>query len=194
MFRFLFNDEQFLIPYIKCNGVFVDVGANFGSWTKFMLNKKYEVHAFDPSPKAIKILNCLRKQHSNLTVYPCALGETRKKAKLKLHSNCGHNSLVQEKNDFTNSTLEVEVRTLDSFKLKHVGFIKIDVEGYEIQVLKGAMNTIKKDKPRMIIEIHKPFKKHLKTITRMLNPLDYAFVVVYRYSFIKYAPYLIVGV
>jgi hypothetical protein len=47
----------------------------------------------------------------------------------------------------------IETRTLDSYNFSKIDFIKIDVEGWEEQVLRGAMDTILKYKPRMYIEI-----------------------------------------
>ena len=63
-----------------------------------------------------------------------------------------------------------KIRTLDSFNLSNISFIKIDVEGYELNLLKGAYETIKRDKPVIFIE---------KTLTNnndlinFLNDLEY---------------------
>ncbi len=48
----------------------------------------------------------------------------------------------------------VEMVTLDSFNLDNVSFIKIDVEGHEIEVLKGARATLERNKPVMVIEVY----------------------------------------
>lgn len=53
-----------------------------------------------------------------------------------------------------NELFQINIRTLDSFDIKNVGLIKIDVEGMEEIVIEGALNTISKYKPVLIIEIH----------------------------------------
>jgi hypothetical protein len=50
-------------------------------------------------------------------------------------------------------TLRVPVRALDDFELQDVGFIKIDVEGYELATLRGADATIRRCRPNLLIEI-----------------------------------------
>lgn len=55
--------------------------------------------------------------------------------------------------------LDVPVRTLDSYELAPVGFLKVDVEGHELEVLKGAERTIKRDHPWILVEVedrHRP--------------------------------------
>ena len=51
--------------------------------------------------------------------------------------------------------LEINVRTLDSFDLNFIDYIKIDAEGYEIEVVEGAKNLIEKCKPFIHIEAKK---------------------------------------
>jgi hypothetical protein len=55
--------------------------------------------------------------------------------------------------DDADEPLAFEMRTLDSFELDNVGFIKIDVEGAQLLVLMGAEETIKRNKPVMLVEI-----------------------------------------
>lgn len=84
-------------------------------------------------------------------------------------------------------TIDVPVRKLDSIPLPRVGVIKIDTEGYETPVLQGAKETIAKNKPRLIIEVHKGTGKAAKTfseeqqrIKKVLSDLGYTWTVHYR--------------
>ena len=61
------------------------------------------------------------------------------------------------------------VTTLDSFNLDNISFIKIDVEGYELKLLKGAFNTIEKNKPVIFIEK----KKNYNDLKNFLYELNY---------------------
>ena len=71
--------------------------------------------------------------------------------------------VVENKNGNENVT------TLDTFNLKNISFIKIDVEGYELNLLKGALNTIEKNKPMIFIEK----KKDYDDLKNFLYDLNY---------------------
>jgi hypothetical protein len=53
----------------------------------------------------------------------------------------------------TDGLVSVEARSLDSLALREVGFIKIDVEGFEREVIAGARETLARERPRLLIEI-----------------------------------------
>lgn len=169
------NLRQYMVPHH--NGCFVDVGANVGMWTEPLVRKGVVVHAFEPSPKPRKTLHSLAESHPNLQVYSYALGDDCYNSKLNLHAHSGHNSLVQKAKDSTGCQLTVAVRTLDSFNLQNVGLIKIDTQAYELPVLHGAKETIARDKPRLVIEVHYPHRKQLREITRFLKDLGYRWFV-----------------
>jgi len=148
-----------------------------------MLKNNVPVHAFEPSPVPFELLKSYEKDYPDLLkTYPVALGDTEKVGQLLLHSNAGHNSLSEPYRDFTGDTLKVNIRTLDSFNLQNVGLIKIDTQGYELQVLLGAKETILKNKPRLIIEIHR--EEQIKEIAEIMEDLNYSFFICRRRGFV----------
>jgi FkbM family methyltransferase len=174
-----------MIPLNK--GCFVDVGANFGIWTRYVAKMDFKVHAFEPSPQPFKHL--AKNAPPNVYVYNVALGEKEGEGLLNLHDTHGHDGLVKKAKDFTGKTIKVPIKTLDSFKIKNVGLIKIDTEGYEIPVLLGARKTILRWKPRIIIEVHSPYKEQTTIITNMLKKMGYA--VIRKHKLRTYQPMLI---
>jgi len=176
--------EKHLMKYMvpRHHGCFIDIGANVGMWTRFVAKKGYKVYAFEPSPVPYRYLKMLAKQFSNVNVYPYALGENNCRAKLNVHKSSGHNSLVFQRRDFSGIQIIVTVRTLDSFKFKNVGLIKIDTEGYEVPILKGAQRTIRENKPRLIVEVHDPYKQQLSLIKGILRKHDYKWIIRYKGS------------
>ncbi len=179
------HPERHLLPYMKPRhrGCFVDVGANVGLWTLYMLKRKVRVYAFEPSSVPFELLKSYEKDYPDLLkTYPVALGDTEKVGQLLLHSSPGHNSLSEPSQDFTGNTLKVNVKTLDSFNLQNVGLIKIDTQGYESQVLLGAKETILKNKPRLIIEIHR--EEQIKEIAEITEDLGYRVFMCYRRGFV----------
>ncbi len=138
------NGEFFLLeklmPHAK---TVVDVGANVGDYSGDMLNINSEVtiHAFEPDPDSFKQLIKLSIVANNM-----GLGDKEETKTLYRASRSTHNSFYAFE---PNSTpYEVRVSTLDLYVkekgISHIDFLKIDVEGYEFFVLKGAQELFKK--------------------------------------------------
>ena len=88
--------------------------------------------------------------------------------------NSGHSKILVDENNYDGEYDFVYLYTLDSILIKenmeNITFIKIDVEGYEIEVLEGAVNTIKKYKPNLCIEINEDlYKKRNKSFIDILE-------------------------
>ena len=160
------------------NGVFIDVGANIGKYTIKIgnsLKMNGRVISFEPENDNFEMLKKNTKLNNlkNTTLINKALSD--KKGKLKLYlakGNWGHLSLVEKVGE---KYEEVEVDTLDNIlkelKISKVDLIKIDVEGAENLVLKGALETLKKSHPKIIFEAWD--KNHLDKIKKVLEPLNY---------------------
>jgi FkbM family methyltransferase len=167
MRHFGFFPEQNLLPTLSLNSqdVFLDIGANWGVFTLFMAPKCNHVYAWEPSPKAFPQLDKNTKSWRNVTILNEALGEANATRRLYLHKYSGHDSLVTKASDFTGNTVRVKVRSLDDYDFgERIGLMKIDTEGYELPVLKGALRTIQKHEPRLIIEVHEPCMEQIANL------------------------------
>lgn len=140
------------------NLISVDIGANAGMYTYHMLKYSMMVYAFEPNPRYTKRL--VRCFPSRVVLNTVALSDTTGESELRIPMGINGAGSLQESNDFggdySNADIEVikvPMKRLDDFELKGVGFIKIDVEGYEHSVLNGAVKTIVENKPAMLIEI-----------------------------------------
>jgi FkbM family methyltransferase len=147
------NMLPLVLDFIPIGGVVIDIGAYIGDHTKAYLDKVGRcgwVTAFEPSKEAFECLRFNTKKYSNIDAINCGVGSKIKNASIKtVGENDGMNYLT-DGND-------IQVYDLDWMFLNYDGkldFIKIDCEGYELEVLKGAEKTIKKYKPIMLIEIN----------------------------------------
>lgn len=176
--------EKYLMKYMipKHHGCFIDVGANIGFWTVPLAEKGIIIHAFEPSPRPYKHLKKLAEHYPNIHVYPYALGEKNQIGTLNLHYTSGHDGLVIKAHDFAGVQIPCKVRTLDSFHFMNVGLIKIDTEGYEVPILKGMVETVKQNKPRLIIEVHMPYIEQASKIMDILESWNYRWVKRYKRS------------
>ncbi|MGK0297222.1 MAG: FkbM family methyltransferase [Gammaproteobacteria bacterium] len=150
--------ELLLLPYlIDKNKDAIDVGANTGLYTYFLSNLAKNVYAFEPHTNLATFLDKATKK--NVTVINKALSNTQAILPFYIpvtgtrkHLNIA--SLNENiKNNYQCVTEKIQTITLDELRYKNIGFIKIDVEGHELLVLKGAINTIKDQKPTILIEI-----------------------------------------
>ena len=112
----------------------VDVGSHVGFWSKDFTELFEYTYAFDPIPQ---VRECYVKNitNSNYTLYPYGLGKEEKKISVLYSPNETGNTHASDKGN-----LDVEIKTLDSFNLENIDYIKIDAEGYEIEVVEGAKN------------------------------------------------------
>jgi len=151
-----YEPEFELLPFLCDNHkISVDIGANLGSYTSRLTKYSQTCWAFEPVPKLAKFLR--RAFGDKIIVKEVALSSKSGKAELVVPKNVYAFSTLEKDNSLENhkeiEKILVEVRRLDDYDLKNVGFIKIDVEGHEEEVLKGALNTLKNSKPILLIEL-----------------------------------------
>lgn len=114
---------------------------------------------FEPIPYLFN--NLVSKFKGRATIYPYALSEEAGSSTFQLVKNApAYSGLKKRRYDIDNPDIEeinVEVKTLDSLipEDQKVDFIKIDVEGGELGVLKGAKNLLKKNQPKILFECGK---------------------------------------
>jgi len=145
-----------LQDFLKAGDTFVDVGANIG-WLSLIgaqkATKNGKVYAFEPVPSTFDILKSNKEinNFTQITLKQFALGNKEENVTIYPEKeNRGGASILNHQSE---NGVEIEVKTLDSLNLKTaINVIKIDVEGFELDVLKGGINSIKKDKPKLIIE------------------------------------------
>jgi FkbM family methyltransferase len=124
--------------------VSIDIGANLGLWSQ-SLEKRFEKN-FCIEPIA-DFVPYLQLNAPDSAVINTALGSRNGLVKMtRDFDNVGRNS-VQDQGDF-----QVSVQRLDDLELPPADFIKIDVEGYELEVLLGGKNYIEKSWPVLVVE------------------------------------------
>jgi len=157
--------------FVKENSVFLDIGANIGNHTIFfakILGAK-KIYAFEPQEDIFRILKknlFLNKISDKVSLYNIALGSKKTFGRIK----------SIKKNNFGSFAIKeglggkIKIVPLDSFGIKEkIHLIKIDVEGFEKEVLKGARNTISKNKPFCWIEVQPENKGFVFSFFRLLN-------------------------
>jgi FkbM family methyltransferase len=126
----------------------IDVGGHCGMWSRILAKEFAWVEAFEPIPEHVE---CFERNvlAENVRLHTCALGaEEDALQMLRYPGNSGHTHAVT----VGVCTDVVRQRTLDSFALTEVDLIKIDCEGWELNVLRGARETLDRWRPTLIVE------------------------------------------
>ena len=144
------NESLFLLHYLTEEDVFLDIGANVGHYTLIVASKtEAEVFAIEPVPKTFKSLQVnlsLNKLEDRVKVHNVGLSD--KNGVLFFTDDLATTNRV----NLNGKGIEVKVKSIDEyFKDEKLTVIKIDVEGYEWFVLKGAMTTLKKEITNIVI-------------------------------------------
>ncbi len=163
----------------------IDVGANIG-WYTMILGKTYptaKIYSFEPMSKTIEYLKKnLYKNKIRAEVFPYALSDKTGTATFNYYPDFPAASSLKETINQKPHKVKVELKRLDDFKFENVDFIKVDTEGSELFVLKGAIETIKKYKPivfsEMLTKWSKKFGYHPNDIINLFKSLDYECYVI----------------
>jgi len=173
------GEENFIKKISHDLSFCIDIGANIGKYTELLLKETAaKVIAFEPLPDAYLDLKKLELNNLNrLKVFNQAIGEkneflelnyaSRKSEKASFSDNLEKLSFYDFHN---NKKMKIKILTLDTFieenlddfNQTEIDLIKIDTEGFELEVIKGATKTIKKMSPKYIqleFNWHQLFKK-----------------------------------
>lgn len=173
----LYHHEGF-IP--GSNSTVIDVGAQYGDYS-VLCAKVYGakvVHAFEPIESNLDAIRrlILANNTDNVKVHPVGLSDDRITMKLNYNGE-----MLSTSNEGSRSQI-FQFDTLDSFRLG-CDLLKIDVEGFEMKVLKGGLNTIEENMPRVIMEVHS--RRLNKASIGVLKEIGYRLVKNDKFSFLN---------
>ncbi|WP_374631626.1 FkbM family methyltransferase [Ferrovibrio sp.] len=171
--------ELALVPWLADpRRAALDVGANKGVWTHVLGRHCPQVFAFEPNPKSFRVLQRCKPAHAK--AFQIAASDADGEAEFRIpigrkgYSNQG-GSLNAAKVGDAYGSLKIQAKRLDSMDLPPVGFIKIDVEGHEAEVLSGARALIARDRPVLVIEMEeKHTRRPIETMLAEVEALGYA--------------------
>ncbi|HTF71636.1 MAG TPA: FkbM family methyltransferase [Edaphobacter sp.] len=159
---------QKFLAMVPQHGTILDVGANVGITCGIAGKRRPDLHliAFEPVPLNIKILHRIRSLYSmkDMEVHPVAVGDHEGTVTIAIPRIEGREGLALchvVSDEFSNpdverypfATIDVKMRTLDSFQFQCVDAIKIDVEDHEYHVLNGAKTLLERFHPIVFCEL-----------------------------------------
>jgi FkbM family methyltransferase len=132
----------------------IDCGAWIGQWSWMHLHAEH-VEAFEPNPDILPLLEHNIQSHPQIHLHRTALSNLPGRTALRYESHTGTCHMWN-----AGHATDIEVRTLDSYQFTSVDIIKIDVEGMEVPLLQGAEQTIKNNRPWILIESNETQRRY----------------------------------
>ncbi len=159
-------------PFLYRN-IFIDIGANLGNHTLYFNKYFNEIYSFEPHPITFKLLEINTNHKSNVKVFNFGLSEKEKKTRIIIKSQNNMGGQGYRKNN-NNGKIKEDVffKNFDeiyNFK-NQISFIKIDVEGNELDVLKSMNKNLINNQAIILLEFDvKNFNENNEIVTFLKN-------------------------
>lgn len=176
-----YEEQRWLATHLDCRDTFYDVGANIGFFTLLaarLVGPEGHVVAFEPLAANVEQLrkNVALNRFANVTVVAAAISASESVGLFSL-GRSGRDEGKLVKTDARGDSVRVPVTTIDaavtSNLLRPPTVMKIDVEGEEIDALRGARDTIIRHRPTLLVEVHWLARRFLDFVDETLIPLGY---------------------
>lgn len=165
------DEEVFACHCLRPGEVFWDIGANQGLWSILLAGRGVEAHAFEPTPATFAAQErqfAAQDPHVRrlLHGHNVALGTQIRQMRFTADKGLG-NSLLADDEDYQGQVITVNTTTVDAFvrSAPPPQFIKIDVEGWTMPVLKGASETL--SRPELLALVIETFRPHARNLAEV---------------------------
>lgn len=208
-YSILLNKDNYILPYNNVcyymgNGLFensliewckelgnsdknmLDIGAHTGTYSIPLSKYFNKIYAFEPQKMtyyalcgSVALSNC---QNIECINYGLGSPEQTGNCDLNIISDDGGGSTILDISDISKNIRKetIRVRTLDSFNIKNIGFIKMDIEGNELNALKGSISTlVESNNPSILFESNNNNKELFNYIC---DELEYTIININGYS------------
>ncbi|MDX5371663.1 MAG: FkbM family methyltransferase [Pseudomonadaceae bacterium] len=148
-----------LCSFINAGDTVIDAGAYIGTHSRAFsaqVGKNGKVFAFEPAPDSFEVLahNARCAPLQNIHAKNLGLGAAQESRTLHIEEEQHNRASASAEGKHTTDDIQIQVQPLDSCNIPRVSFMKVDVEGMELQLLKGAEHTIRRDLPIIFLEVN----------------------------------------
>jgi FkbM family methyltransferase len=143
-----------VVPFCKQKRTALDIGAHIGLWSRNLAPRFTSVVAFEPVKENAECFRQNTNTLSNVSLFELAVGDQRATVELELPPHGANSGMhhVAKVVDAESSLFAAQMVAIDALAIKDIDLIKIDVEGFEGRVIRGAIETIQRDRPVIAYE------------------------------------------
>lgn len=176
--RYKDRESNFLNIFCDKNKISLDIGALWGGYTILLSKLSEKVFVFEPNISKYNFLKSAFKKTNNVEIFNYAVSNKSDRVKFRLPKNSPGNATIEESNTLDEfesvEEYDVQTTTIDQMMFDNVGFIKIDIEGHEYSALEGMIQTLRGNRPNLLIEIEERHKTgSINKTTDLMRSLDY---------------------
>ncbi|EGK8061560.1 FkbM family methyltransferase [Campylobacter lari] len=181
------NQLKKIDKYLSEESIVLDIGANIGNHSIYwsLISNVKAIYSFEPIKNTFDILQkniYINNIKDKIQIFNIALGKENSYADIKFYdsNNIGATQITQKNPSHPSAAnvQNIQIVKLDefinsNFQYEKIDMIKIDVEGFENNVLAGAVNTIEKYHPTIVIEI---FDENYEKINSFFHSISYSLI------------------
>lgn len=164
-------DLEIALGLCKGRRVVVQAGGNCGVWPRYLATRFETVYTFEPDPANFTALAFNTAEFPNVIRTQAGLGHWPEQVELvREAANCGAHYVAEDRLG------SLPIVRLDDFRLCDCDLVVLDVEGYEPRAIKGALLTIGRFKPVVVVEdkgLSVKYGSPIGTVEKMLAPYGY---------------------
>lgn len=177
--QIIIDDQYRIKQLLKEDACIIDGGANMGVFSVFVAHHypRSTIYAFEPAMETFNDLKRNNAPYSNVHVFSVGLGDEKTERSFQIYTESStSNHFISPEFATDTNTVTTPITTIDDFVtengIKKVDYIKLDTEGYEGNILKGAPMTIQQSTPIIVMSAyHKPTDKvELPQILTSIHP------------------------
>lgn len=150
----------------------IDIGANIGIFARPSAEQFDRVICFEPVTKIFEVLQKNMEDYNNVELHNVGISNQEQTVKFQMKTlKCGESFQVDKYEDnpiFEN--FECRLVTLDQYNFDQVDWVKIDVEGFELAVLEGSAETLKRNRPWLLLEDNENSQQHKEFLNDVCGP------------------------
>ena len=166
-YRWEEHQHDIIDKYLNKNSIAIEGGSHIGTISIKLAKTCKKIYCFEPIKNTFDLLSFNMINNCSVNKYKLfnkGLGEINKNEYIQwispesaCSSGLTNNLYSVNNNEIIKDKIKISIITIDSLRLNQLDYIKLDVEGYEENIIKGGINTIKKYKPIIILECYKSF-------------------------------------
>ena len=135
----------------------IDVGGRNGLYSSFFCEHSKNVYCFEPVPNLFETITELKENYSNF--YPINKAVSNQEGVLDFFVDTKRFSNSSFVNHVNGTKISVDTIKLDNQDFDNIGFLKVDVEGFELAVLEGAVSLVEAERPTCMVEVYFKFNQ-----------------------------------